>query len=436
MEDNMKHDRKITERRAERKSRKNRKNRKVRSWIICAAVTAVVVCVVLVIVFSLQGGVSTVVALKGVVEEKTNVTGFVFRNQSVMKSPVNGFMEAQVSEGDRVQEEQVLGYIQTGEYNPERTQKILEVKEKIARLENNTATNDTYAGSVPVAEREIANVVRGLSDVRRSHSMQQYAKTRDELNLLIERKQAIQSGGTVDTAQTLADLKLQLSDLEQNDGGERFALKAPIAGVFSTRIDGLEEKLSPTQLESVTVAYIKELEKTQPQHFDSVAENQPVCKVVDNYTWYYVALADAKESEQLQKGKSVKLRFPDLSDIIISGKIDAVSPEEDGKIAVTIRTNRYVDNIYATSRTAAEIVTVSAEGIKLPVESIRVKDGQTGVYVRRLDVARFVPIKVQYKNDKWAIVAADQSVVSQYKLQIYDEVIVDAKNIEDGKDVR
>ena len=105
-------------------------------------------------------------------------------------------------------------------------------------------------------------------------------------------------------------------------------------------------------------------------------------------------------------------------------------------MAVTVYTNRFVEGIYSTSRASAEIVTTSAEGIKLPAKSLHVQDGQTGVFVLRLDVARFVPVNVRYKNGEWAIVSAVVDTGAEYKLQIYDEVIVEAKNLEDGKVVR
>ena len=67
---------------------------------------------------------------------------------------------------------------------------------------------------------------------------------------------------------------------------------------------------------------------------------------------------------------------------------------------------------------------------------MHVQNDQTGVFVLRLDVARFVPVDVKYKNGEWAIVSPVTNTGTEYKLQIYDEVIVEAKNLEDGKVVR
>ena len=102
---------------------------------------------------------------------------------------------------------------------------------------------------------------------------------------------------------------------------------------------------------------------------------------------------------------------------------------------VVIFTNRYVKGIYSTNRINADIVTVSVEGIKLPISCLRVRDGVEGVFVIRLDRAKFVPVNVRYKNDKWAIVSPIENTGS-IKLQMYDEVIADSKSVEEDKIVR
>jgi putative membrane fusion protein len=287
-----------------------------------------------------------------------------------------------------------------------------------------------------MVEQKIATAVRGLSDKRQQRDMRTIAEEKEAINLLIEKKYAMNAGGSLDNAAQLAELKQQLYDLEMGTGGSKHALVAPASGVFSSKVDGMEDELSLDKAESLTPSYFRELDKMQLERNEDVVLNEPVCKVVDNYGWYFAAAIDAEKAEELQVGQSVKLHFFDLSDTEIYGTIRTISAPEKGEVAISIYTNRYVEGIFASSRATAEIVITGIEGIKLPVESIHVKDGQPGVYVLRLDVARFVPVNIRYKNESWAIVSAATDIYSDYKLQIYDEVIVEAKNLEDGKVVR
>ena len=67
------------------------------------------------------------------------------------------------------------------------------------------------------------------------------------------------------------------------------------------------------------------------------------------------------------------------------------------------------------------------------MRALRTKDDVTGVYVRRDDVPKFIPITVLYNTQDVAII---QSVNEDTPLRLYDEVIVNAGQIEEGKLLR
>lgn len=420
----------ITQRRVKRRKRQKR------SWIIKGIAAVVLIYLLLSIVFSLRSTMSTAIALKGTVEEEILADGYVFREQTLINAPAGGYLECLVGEGERVNRGQTIGYVYTGQYDPERSQKIHELTERINRLENSTAAGNTYAGNSVMAEQKIGVAARDLSDLRQQRNMKNLAEQKDALNLLIEKKNAMENGGSLDTAAVLGELKAQRQELESGTGGAKLEIKAEAAGVFSSKIDGLEDKLGLEAATAATPSSLEELDKLPLLRGEGVAQNEPVCKVVNNYGWYFAASVDAKAAQNLKVGQSVRLRFFDFSDTAVYGTVRALSQEEHGKVAVSVYTNRYVDGIYSSSRASAEIVMTSAEGIKLPAKSLHMQDGQTGVYVLRLDVARFVPVNVRYKNGEWAIVSPVTDSGAEYKLQIYDEVIVEAKNLEDGKVVR
>lgn len=415
--------------------RAKRHKKQKRSWIIKGILSVAALYLVFSVIFSFRSSMTTAIALKGTIEEEILADGYVFRDQKVMIAPASGYLEAWVSEGDRVREGQSLGCIYTGEYDPERSQKIQELNRQISQLEHGTP-EATYSGNSVMAEQKIASAVRDMSDLRTEHDISNLTEGKENLNLLIARKRNTESGTAEDKDAALTALKSQLKELENATEGGKHELTAPGAGVFYSRIDGMEDKLSLAALDQVSVSYLKELDKIPLTRSSDVVQNEPVGKVVNNYGWYFSANVDAKDAERLKVGQSIRMRFFDLSDTTVYGTVRTLSGEEDGKVAVTIYTNRYVEGIYAASRTSAELVLVRSEGIKVPVQSLHMQDNQTGVYVLRLGVARFVPVQVRYKNSDWAIIGAVTDTGAEYKLQIYDEVVVESKNLEDGKVVR
>lgn len=377
---------------------------------------------------SMSSNLSTTVAFKGTVREDIRTTGYVFRQQTIINSPASGHLECMVGEGERVKEGQVVGYIYQTPPDPVILEQIKNASDKLARLKGIEGEKAVYAGDSGLIERKIAQASREFSDVKAERDLRNSANAKEDINLLIENRQGL-------TGDEISRLEGELSSLK-SQAGPSAEVVASAGGVFSTHIDGLEEQLAYDKAMTVDVTYLRELDKAEEKAEQVVEFGRPLCKIINNYTWYFAAEIDEKKAEELREGQSVELDFFDLTNIGVKGTIRKITQPDGGKCAVVIGTNRYVDGIYSTSRINADIVTVAAEGIKLPANCMRVKDGVVGVYVIRLDAARFVPVNKIYGNEDWVIISAAEAEPGRPKLQIYDEVIVECKNLEDGKVVR
>ena len=189
-------------------------------------------------------------------------------------------------------------------------------------------------------------------------------------------------------------------------------------------------------LDDASPGYLSDLKPADVSVNDTVAAGENVCKVINNYEWYFSGIISEKQADNFEEGQTIKMRFYDLSDSVIYGTVSRISRPEGGKVAVTVHSTSYVDSIYTTSKVSAELFVESADGFKVPSESLRVIDGQQGVYVVRLGTARFVPVNLIYNNKEWAIIEPVIDSNYDYKLEIYDEVIINTKGITDGEVVR
>ncbi|MEG1441198.1 MAG: HlyD family efflux transporter periplasmic adaptor subunit [Oscillospiraceae bacterium] len=415
--------------------RKKRERRTKLSWIPKVLIILLAIYFIVMIISGFNKSVKTYIAQTGVIEEFVSTEGYIFRNQELIKAPKNGFFEAEISEGDRVNEGTTVACIYQNSVDPAVTAEIRDIREEIKSITENPKDNDVYANTSVRVEQRIASTANELSLIRATHNMSEISNVKSTLNKLIDKKLSF-TGEGVPKEKILSGLNEKLKTLEAGLNGEKTELTTTKSGIFSSKIDGLEDDLRIEALDKITPEYLDNLDNKEISYSTNVQEGQPVCKVVNNYNWYFVSNVDEGYAKNLSIGQSVRLRFYDLTDSAVYGIIKGLSAPENGKVAVSVSTNRYVESIYSTSRAAAELLTAKYEGIKIPSQSLRVIDGQTGVYVARLDVAHFVPVDVKYKNSEWAIVSSINNTKSEYKLQIYDEVIVDCKNLEDGKVVR
>ncbi len=417
-----------------RVSRKRGKRKKMSgikavSIILAAAVMLYLAAAVFV---SVHNNLSTTVARSGSVRETVRTVGYVFRQQSIITSPTGGYLECIASEGERVKEGQVLGYVYAAAPDAATMDEIKNLH-KMIRSRGLDAENSVYISSPAAAEKRISELSREMSDMRRFGDLSKSEDITEEINSLVLRKQA---GTDANSATfTKEQLEAQLYSLLAKLGGGH-AIVATTGGVFSTRIDGLEDELSYDNAMMATPSYLEALSVEEDKLPEIIEAGQPICKIINNYNWYFAAALNEKDAEHIREGQSIQMEMFDLSDTAVRGTVRRISDAEDGKRAVVISTNRYADGVYSSSEVNADIILVSSSGIKLPVQCLHVKDGVTGIYVLRLDVAKFVPVNVRYRNDEWAIVDSAEPQSGGAKLQIYDEVIVSCRNLEDGKIIR
>ena len=80
---------------------------------------------------------------------------------------------------------------------------------------------------------------------------------------------------------------------------------------------------------------------------------------------------------------------------------------------------------------SAEIVFTSYSGLRVPKSAVRVENGQTGVYILEGTLAKWKPITILHDTGESYVAALDTS--STDNLWPGDELIINAKNLYDGK---
>lgn len=387
------------------------------------------------IFFRAGSSVQTFTALKGNIEEYVLTDGFIFRNQIIVSSPIDGYLECNAKEGQRVNQDTVVATVYNGQVESAVTEEISELKVKIEAIESNKIETDVYAASAVKIELNISEEAGNLTQVRENNSFVDISAQKQIIDNYINKKQTALGIGKSDE-ERLEEYKSRLSELENSIEGERYEITAPKPGIFSSRIDGYEEVLNYDMLGDATPAYLNSIKKIDVTPSTHVIAGETAIKIIDSYDWYFVGMVPEKEASNFEVGKNISLKFYDLSDNTVSGTINTISKSENGKVAITVHSTRYIPSIYSTNKVSAELLTQSAEGIKVPSESLRVIDGQQGLYVVRLGVARFVPVELVFNNKEWAIVKSVLNSNYEESLEIYDEIIINSKGIEDGKVVR
>ena len=369
----------------------------------------------------------------GYLEDFITADGYIFRNQTVISAPKSGMLECVVSEEERVAQGECVASVYQNQIDTNASEQLKKISADIERLEKYTAQKDVYANDTVRIEQQIAREAKTVPRAAYRSQWESVSAAKEEINRLIDKKRTVTGEKEADTV-VLEQLKTEKAAIESANHVDRVYLHAPCPGVFTSRIDGMEEYLTPDKLQSADIAYFDELDKKNVEYRKDIIEGQPACKIVNNSEWYFAAKVSAEEAELFREGESVNLRFFDRTDDVVSATVFSVSGAKDGQAVLAVRSKGYVESIYSVSKANVEIIKKKYVGLKIPAQCVRVKDGRKGAYVLRGDVAKFVPIDLLHNNSEWAIVSTLPS--ENNALKLYDEVIMKAEGLEDGKKLR
>ena len=220
------------------------------------------------------------------------------------------------------------------------------------------------------------------------------------------------------------DLQAELATLESQAAGDTSDIRAGTAGTFSAAVDGYEYVLTPDKLMEMTVAQFQSVE---PDETDANA----IGRLITSATWYYACVVPANELSGVEEGDRATLTFARDYYQPVSMRVARLSGNEAGSRLLILSSDQALQNVTLLRQQSAEIVFASYSGLRVPKSAVRVENGQTGVYILEGTLAKWKPITILHDTGESYVAALDTS--STDNLWPGDELIINAKNLYDGK---
>ena len=357
-------------------------------------------------------------------QEETDI-GYVIRDEKVAKGEnyKNG-MEPIKSEGERAAfNENIFRYYSNNEESLK--QKIAELDTKIQEA----MTNDTslFNSDMKLIENQIDEKVQEINKITDVSKLTEYKK---EIDTLVTKKAKI-AGDLSPKGSYLNGLIEERKEYESklNSGAEY--VKAPISGVVSYKVDGLEETLTPDNFGTLSKEYLESLDlKTGKM----VATNEECGKVINNFYCYIAIISTSDEAKQAEVGDSVKVRLS--NNVEVSAEITNIIKEDDGDILLILKLTKEVEELINYRKISFDLIWWSASGLKVPNQAIVEQDGLNYVVRNRAGYLSKILVKVKKQGDKYSIVESystedlkelgfsNKEIASYKKISLYDEVLL------------
>ena len=345
-------------------------------------------------------------------QEETDI-GYVIRNETVVRGNnyKNG-MEQIKTEGQRAsKDENIFRYYSTNEESLK--QKIAELDTKIQEA----MAQDTgiFTADMKSLEDQIDEKLKEINEITDVTTLTEYKK---EIDNLITRKAKI-AGDLSPKGSYLNELIEERKQYESslNSGAEY--VKAPMSGIVSYKVDGLEETLTPD---------------LNLQTGKIVATSDEAGKIIDNFCCYIATISSSEEAKQAEVGDSVKVRLSNNAEV--PAKINSISYEENGEVLLILQLNEQIEELTNYRKISFDLIWWDATGLKVPNQAIVEQDGLKYVVRSRAGYLNKILVNVTRQGDKYSIVTAyttdelkelgftSEEINNYRKISIYDEIIL------------
>ena len=348
-------------------------------------------------------------------------SGFVVREEELLYSQY-GTTVLNCAEGAHVAANDTVATGYRSEDAKTRQTRIDELSGQIEQLQYAwSAVSSVYDQAA--LDADIAGDLAQLSRYLALRDMNSVSDLSPELKGLILRRTGSDSDSGSLQAR-ISTLQAELETLEAQSAGDTSAILAGKAGTFSAAVDGYESVLSPERLMEMTVA---EFESVQPDETDANA----IGRLVTAATWYYACVVPASELSGVEEGDRATLTFARDYYQPVTMRVARLGGNEAGSRLLVLSSDRALQNVTLLRQQSAEIVFTSYSGLRVPKSAVRVENGQTGVYILEGTLAKWKPITILHDTGESYVVTLDTS--STNNLWPGDELIINAKNLYDGK---
>lgn len=418
------------------KTEKTKINGKKTAKIAAVCVIAVIIAVYAVcgIYVSKNGDkITTEIAIADTAEKTVDVKMFIVRDEKIISASGANIVSA-VKDGTRVSANDTVAYSFSDPESAGKLIRMSQISEQLDYYSSLISQSTSVASDTSSYDKKITDNTTAFASLVSSGNFTSLENTKDKLRDAVTSKQTA-TGIKLDLSETVNALQSEYSSLASAVSGYS-EIKSGGAGYYISGTDGYEGVLDYASVDEWTIS---DAEKA----FDAVpsVKQGDIGRIVHGYYWYLVCVADTADINSLKEGARKTVSLPDSSVGDFTAQVYSIrSDRATGKSLVIFRCILMNEDFASLRIENAKIGIESYEGYRVNNKAIRVnEDNETGVYVVKGGVMTFKKVKIEYSNDEYSIVSnpyKDDASKKRSYINLYDEYIIDGKNLKEDKIIK
>lgn len=363
--------------------------------------------------------------------ETLDTQGLVVRNESLIPhSGQAGYVYYIAQNGSRVSKNGTIADLYASEQQAADHQRLQQLDQKIEELESIQEQGQSNRVNLDIITTQLGKVQSELIGEMNASHFSRIDELSDQL-LALMNKQQITIGKDVDFTAQIQSLKAERERLNASNTAPSGSISSPVAGYFVNSVDGMESVVNVDDILSITPAEFETAVKSEP-----VADNRAyIGKVVGSYEWYLTCVVPAEDMAHLSLGTALNIRLPFVSNDLIPVVVAAANRDRDGNVAVVFRCDYMSASLSNIRVEQVQILVEEHVGLRVPDEAIHFNERhEAGVYIKKGNVIHFRRIQVIYHSEsgRYSVCDINRENDDQY-LQMYDDIVVEGKDLYDGK---
>lgn len=338
--------------------------------------------------------------------------------------PGSGNLGYLVEDGERVTEGTVLAEVYTDPAQGARREELDRLDRQIDLL---TKSENSVGSDLTLLTTQTQNALYDLLDQLDTAA---YTGMRDAIDefLLAQNRLQVSTGQSGGFDATIAALQ-----------AERDAAAAALQGLAEITADRNGYFISTAAAQPLALSE-EELKNDTPAAL-SARLQQPLettgadwaGRIVTGFSWRFYGVCTLAQADRFDGVTRVQIRVPGKQDEALDATVVEVLPDEESGLAkVTLECNTINANVLHFAQEEAEIVLATYEGIRVNKEALHIVDGERGVYVKYGSLQRFRRIEIEFEDESYLLLPADGAVGEASEVRLYDEIIVEGPNLQDG----
>lgn len=374
----------------------------------------------------LKNSTDTVIVVDGSLSFEEPTEGYVIRDEVVLQGEnyKNGMVQI-VSDGERAaKNEDVFRYYSNGEKDI--LEQIAELDEEINELIENEDINQNTQSDFVSLGKSIEETIDSMYNL---NYLQEIKEHKNEIDAYISKKAQMTEILSPENSyvKTLIDQRNNLkAELEKGSK----VIKAPVSGLASYRVDGLEEVLKVGNFDYLSTEL---LEGFNLKVGASVPLSSEKGKIVNNFESYIAVSMNTERSTTAKVGDTVTLRLSNSDEI--QSEIVYIKDESNSRILV-FKVDKDIAELLEYRKISLDIIWWKYTGLKVSNNALIEENDK--IYVER-DRAGYIDkilVKVLRQNDTYSIVEnyeddelrelgySEDEISEMNKIKLYDEVLL------------